>query len=601
MFGIFFSGLSDKYDPFISAKRQLEDIFSSNTMTTSTIKDSKSITNMSSSLKAKSPSSSTGNQQNFPKSNFRRVSSLRIPKKSSPSSFLPKYRPTIQRGISDEGPISSNFIKPEEYDELPVKSNAVIPPDLVPKSPNRDLSLSPIIIKRQNSTNRKEVSSDFHDNVEFQLMKTDSLAAFLKFENDLAESNKERAIERDLKEKSNIFNKVNDSNESNDPLKAIDTSYTNLFKLAPIEKSLITQKIVLEKVNFNSKCNNNNNNNTVDNNHNSVDSNIISDNSRVNQDLQLPNEISGFFESSNCVDNKATNAFLHKNHLVTNVESLSNTCFAFAGTNDLQENLESIINIKNITDIDKRNPKRQLKFRKNSLLFDSENIDKTLEDDFNETSAEQNEITQKLPRNNRNLIDTKLSLQQNEKFEELFNDFDLEEFISTFSDNEQFPIFKNYKNMMSSNLGIDLNQQYMEIGNKIETPIRPNAIDYDGYFSDNVNEIDNIQQPYHSEVLKKPDVTAEAEKRLQIESKLINLEQINLNSGKKSTQLKNSLINSTEMTQAECELLASVQELNNMCDDSKRLDLTSAVPIRKDKISSDVGTANQRFFFQKQY
>lgn len=113
---------------------------------------------MSTSLHIKSPSNCTSSQphqispvtQVAPKSNFRRSSSLRISKKSTiakPFVHIPIYKSpstTIHRGISDEGPISTNFMKPEEYDELPVKSHAIITPELVPaKSSPRDKSASP--------------------------------------------------------------------------------------------------------------------------------------------------------------------------------------------------------------------------------------------------------------------------------------------------------------------------------------------------------------------------------------------------------------------------------------------------------------------------
>lgn len=115
---------------------------------------------MSTSLNLKSPSNFVPSQHQqhqqispttiaAPKSNFRRTSSLRISKKSTttkPFVHTPIYKSpstTIHRGISDEGPISTNFMKPEEYDELPVKSHAIITPELVPKSSPRDKSASP--------------------------------------------------------------------------------------------------------------------------------------------------------------------------------------------------------------------------------------------------------------------------------------------------------------------------------------------------------------------------------------------------------------------------------------------------------------------------
>uniref|UniRef100_A0A1A9UGY5 C2HC/C3H-type domain-containing protein n=1 Tax=Glossina austeni TaxID=7395 RepID=A0A1A9UGY5_GLOAU len=170
------SGLPDNYDPFVSAKRQLEELL-------------------------------------------------------SPSVAVP--RPTIQRGLSDEGPISTNFLKPEEFDEMPVRSVCV-----------NDFALnkSPRVVRRDTSALNRKQPLKFNANVANGLnttsnlspnhqdkeestsdvtikyvSKTDSLAAFLKYEHELEKlnnaddkTNKDTPLSsKELKEKSNALSKQN--------------------------------------------------------------------------------------------------------------------------------------------------------------------------------------------------------------------------------------------------------------------------------------------------------------------------------------------------------------------------------------------------------
>lgn len=238
---IYFSGLPDNYDPFLSAKRQLEELCSP------TATDSVAITQttpqtpqlpslpatpnfnkmstsliLSSSTPNTTPSPMTTSQipqQTTPKtptmvrsSSFRRTASLRGPRRSPlltrPPLFAQKQRPTIQRGLSDEGPISTNFLKPEEYDEMPVRSVCV-----------NDFAItnSPRVVRRDTTaSNRKQQptlklninAANSHGGTSPQVTpniteseivtintapkyasKTDSLAVFLKYEHELEKIN----------------------------------------------------------------------------------------------------------------------------------------------------------------------------------------------------------------------------------------------------------------------------------------------------------------------------------------------------------------------------------------------------------------------------
>ncbi|XP_054738835.1 mucin-2 isoform X3 [Anastrepha obliqua] len=254
------SGLpSDKYDPFISAKRQLEELcsssppsnpsFSPNVSQTSPqtpsalaglpTKMSTSLT-LSTSTPLSSPLTTNSQNQRIPttpsvttnktSTNFRRTSSLRGPRRSPMLSsrplFAQNHRPTIQRGLSDEGPISTNFLKPEEYDEMPVRS-VCVNDYAVTKSPRvarRDNSLSnrkqslklnvqgnAAAVASNSATNTPNCSTMLGVNSSDELMnsaakylsKTDSLAAFLKYERDLEKLNAQTTTDASVNASSN--------------------------------------------------------------------------------------------------------------------------------------------------------------------------------------------------------------------------------------------------------------------------------------------------------------------------------------------------------------------------------------------------------------
>ncbi|XP_017049388.1 mediator of RNA polymerase II transcription subunit 12 isoform X2 [Drosophila ficusphila] len=235
------SGLGNKYDPFLSAKRQLEELCSPSTPppeeeeVTSTTRNTKTLTPLPTTTPTATPNIAMTTSLNTaiskpaqmalkstPASNFRRTSSLRGPRRTpmlnSRPLFATNYRPTIQRGLSDEGPISTNFLKPEEFDEMPVRAAC-----------GNDFH-SPRVVRRDTSaSNRKQQlklpvggageasNAPSSPQAGRSVAKTDSLAVFLKYEHELEQLNAKAAelaaasqlTSKEQKDKSNTLSKQN--------------------------------------------------------------------------------------------------------------------------------------------------------------------------------------------------------------------------------------------------------------------------------------------------------------------------------------------------------------------------------------------------------
>ncbi|XP_026835820.1 uncharacterized protein LOC6548229 isoform X2 [Drosophila erecta] len=233
------NGLGDKYDPFLSAKRQLEELCSPSTpppeeevtatkatrtltpIVTSTPTTTPSIA-MTTSLTTAAGKHAQVTQRTTPASNFRRTSSLRGPRRTpmlnSRPLFASNYRPTIQRGLSDEGPISTNFLKPEEFDEMPVRAacgNDFHSPRVVRRdtsASNRKLQLKLPVGGTSEASNAPSSPQAARS-----VAKTDSLAVFLKYEHELEQLNAKAAelaaasqlTSKEQKDKSNTLSKQN--------------------------------------------------------------------------------------------------------------------------------------------------------------------------------------------------------------------------------------------------------------------------------------------------------------------------------------------------------------------------------------------------------
>lgn len=136
----------------------------------------------------------------------------------------------VNRGLSEDGPMSTSFVKPEVFDEIPVKN--VCQNDYA-------ITNSPKVVRRDSSTSKniklKKQESYSPPSARIPLSKTDSLAIFLKYESDLKEEKTSPATAKDLKDKSNNLSKQSSFNEkeNREDTKEFEKSSSdtrNLFK-----------------------------------------------------------------------------------------------------------------------------------------------------------------------------------------------------------------------------------------------------------------------------------------------------------------------------------------------------------------------------------
>lgn len=601
--------MSDKYDPFISAKRQFEDLFSPySPMTSSTPLKESPMEDSSASLK-RSPSPSKTSSSSI---SFRRTASLRAPKKAQKAlSYMPKYKPSIQRGISDEGPMSSNFMKPEEFDELPVKSHAVIPPDLVPKSPApaRLSASSPKVVKRAHNTsaNRRDLCLDLKLPNDFQLSKTDSLAAFLKYENDMRclssdgdslTNSPPKFTEKDLKDKSNSLNKQSLSRNSFADL--LDAKIESNDKYEHANDNSIDDQLSSTKFSFYDKFRSDghsaeNANGESEVNGNGSENGVVGRLGDTDQSIE-----SQLINSKDNLRISNLSKLLHDSVSSSSMESVETT--RHVDLNDL--NAGNAPSDKVADGDPKRNPKRQIQLRKNNLLFDDTDQNGNQIDHSDKMSMTNLNIT-----NDSNTIpDNSMGTQSadgREKFisannnalEAIFDDFDLEEFISTFNDNEQFPIFKHFKDLngprSDEKLSNNADGGSSDECSTSEEKFAPKVDITRDYFS-NGSPHDRIERSLDDVTPDSPtnipsagdQISATTPDVVKTDSKIINdaNEKNDRNRKYLEGNGKYNAVGESGMSQTERELLESVHELNMMCDSPIRL---SAIDANDDRISVD--------------
>lgn len=218
------------YDPFISAKRQLKELCSPTLSTKSLIEKPATL------------------QKSVRKSNvapialntsFRRTNSVRSPRKlvslpSRPFISPHNYRQTVQRGLSDEGPISTSFLKTEEFDEMPVRS--VCQNDFAVTNTTRMIKRDCSLLSRNMSASSKydtgldSQSDTLSPEITSTINNTVSSYIFRKQEEE-SKASESSFSTKDLKDKSNALSKRN--------LTCTPLSYLHSVRLEPIEKSLI--------------------------------------------------------------------------------------------------------------------------------------------------------------------------------------------------------------------------------------------------------------------------------------------------------------------------------------------------------------------------
>lgn len=407
----------------MSAKRQLEELCSPTLSTKSFF--------------AKSPSSPTPQPTKTPKivsnptkSNFRRALSLRSPRKASllPSRpvFLPthNYRSTVQRGLSDEGPISTNFLKPEEYDEMPVRS--VCQNDFA-------ISNTPRLARRDSSaSSRRDSSASSRRNMRLDLQKekvtspltspslipnpndiekTDSLSIFLNYEK---ESKDKEVFDsplsaKDLKDKSNAISKQNSSKELSSEKPSTPKKEVNLhsIRLEPIKKPAI------EDVNDRSN----------------VALNLLFGHKEATSDFIDPKLI-------NICDNLSVNVTKLSDSDVTSESSTHSV------KKDADTSIRSTADGKNLR-------KRRILLDRNQFLFDA-NPDP---DTVSLSSLESRDKP----------VDSPSTPQ--------LDDFDIEEFLSSFgSEEKDLPLFKGCHDFLSKRLNSNNNNSNTNDCSLISSP-----------------------------------------------------------------------------------------------------------------------------------
>lgn len=389
----------------MSAKRQLEELFSP-----SQAEEPEALiaaAENKSTKKATTPTLGKAKPQALPiESNFRRSMSLRLPKKTSPKP-LPKNKPSsVQSGISDDGPISSNFLKPEQYDEIPVRSVYSTLATNASLSPSSSTAVAAVLRDQESIPNRRNLKLNLHKinlpSLELPISKTDSLAAFLNYEKHLGLSS---FSEKDLKDTNNILNKQStmqsvaetddaagdavdqlERTPSSDP----DSSRASLVVREP-QKPYV--RVILSPIVKGSMQ-------------------LLTDNCGAQEDYIDPKLI-------NECDNLDT-----KSSCSTEVNGNGHQPLLSHSSSERKVQL-----------------KRQMKFQIDNILYDKtpNPASETSESDpFVEPDDCVKEKVHMAPTPTKPL-------------EKYFDDFDFEEFINSFEDDEQNPIFKDYKEMLQSN------------------------------------------------------------------------------------------------------------------------------------------------------
>lgn len=408
------------YDPFLSAKKQLEELFSPTTgappstqMINSMIatpassnkNGSNNINKNNNDLMTRSLTSQTFSPktpQPVPKiqSNFRRTSSLRISNRKPKPTYTPPVKTTIKCGIDDDGPISPNYVKAVDYDELPIKSpysaikmvekasspvRASPSPTLMPSIVNVN---SVLMRDKGNPLTRKNLKLDLKNpNMpsDYPLSKTDSLALFLKYENELSE----KLSEKELKDKSNhIINKrANTLNSIKEQkLPDIHNKHSQFQRQATVDEKLLKMS---------------------------------------------PNTSPESGSKSHSAPVKIINA-------CDNLPLLSSSSDK-SRSPSVDRQRESPGNSSSATGAAPTSRpatlRRKMKFNMDNILFDTDPEVKSTPPSSNDNS------------NNNSLIRPESRASNTES---IFEDFDFDQFIASFTDDEKYPIFKDYKLMLNN-------------------------------------------------------------------------------------------------------------------------------------------------------
>lgn len=556
----------------MSAKRQLEELFSPTTGTTNVTNNtstSKNNTNFSSNgttptsnklttLNSKNsnsnlmtssmkvtpitkPSTPTSSYPN--RSSFRRTSSLRLSKKVSKPLFSQNTRSNIQRGLSpDDGPVSPHFVRANEYDEIPIKSayNALHgnKPIGTPSKSSTPIRATPPktpafddtpILRRNNSADlRKNLKLELKSPnapegmSDYSVSKTDSLAVFLKYEKDLKDSSS-CLTEKDLKDKSNtclskrssiISESKENIVENTERLPEINKTPISTPQPATPNNNRISPPLKLEPIQKSKLISYNNND-------------LICD--------ALGLKVTKLSDSDNSSSGSSSSASAKSS------SKRDDTPEKFIPSNRSSGERRNIL-------------RRQVKLSKDNILYD-------FSPDTDPYSEECDQKISQLEAERDNNPHFKRTISNNDTgdLESIFDDFDFEEFISSFEDDENYPIFKDYKNILLSRTISDSKN----IAARSETDTDFGSATPRNSSSNTITDIIGVNNNEMKEIIKVPG------------------------------GLK---VNMDDLSPAEKDLLKSVSELNDMCSqstypvDSDDLSSIEGFPLRKQagsKMSAD--------------
>ena len=370
---------------------------------------SKSLTNTSPAINSpKTP-------QPVPKmqSNFKRTSSLRISnRKPKPVIYTPPVKSNIHCGITDDGPISPNFVKATDYDELPIKSpysaiklceqnilNNQVPSRASP-SPTMPSIINKPMMREKSALIRKNLRLDLTNpnmpSSDYPLSKTDSLALFLKYENELTA----KMSEKELKDKSNSLSKRSQGTMNLNSSSMMDQKLPDINYRPIMQQQQPQQKFTNGIVNDErplAPIENTNKNHPDDSQAKSHSAPSKISNACDNLPL-LTNGIGEEKSRSPSIDRKTTE------------EESPNSTRRSGGTT----------------------LRRKKKYNMDNILFDTDPEVKTppSSDNSNNNSLKRPE-------------------SRTSNTESIFEDFDFDQFVASFNDDDQFPIFKDYKMLLN--------------------------------------------------------------------------------------------------------------------------------------------------------
>lgn len=348
-------------------------------------------------------------------SNFKRTSSLRIcNRKPKPAVYTPATKSNIHCGITDDGPISPNFVKATDYDELPIKSpysaikmvenNLQINQISVRASPSPtmpSINQKPLLRDKGTALIRKNLKLDIKNpnlpSADYPLSKTDSLALFLKYENEMTA----KMSEKELKDKSNSLSKRSQATSTQ------NGSFVN--KLPDINGKPMMQQQPQQKM---------------------TNGNAVEERSLISIDNLSKSQPVESSAKSHSAPVKMINACDNLPRL-SNGNSSSDK--SRSPSIDRKTSPEESPNQSTSRRSGNSTLRRKMNYNMENILFDTDPEVKST------PSSSDNSNNNSLKRPESRVSNT----------ESIFEDFDFDQFIASFNDDDQFPIFKDYKMMLN--------------------------------------------------------------------------------------------------------------------------------------------------------